>query len=39
MAAKKLQSLRSYVQLFPEYQFVWFGDSGQVSCCLLSGCG
>ena len=30
MANKKLANLRMYMQLFPEYQYIWFGDSGQV---------
>ncbi len=30
MASKKLANLKMYMHLFPEYQYVWFGDSGQV---------
>ena len=29
MADKKLSNIGMYTQLFPEYQFVWLGDSGQ----------
>ncbi len=30
MAEKKLNNMTAYMQLFPEYQYVWAGDSGQV---------
>ncbi len=29
MADKKLDNMHLYMQLFPEYQYVWVGDSGQ----------
>lgn len=29
MAEKKIDNLRKYMQLFPEYGVVWIGDSGQ----------
>ncbi len=29
MADKKLANMNLYMRLFPEYQYVWVGDSGQ----------
>ena len=30
MAEKKMENIRKYMQLYPEYDWVWVGDSGQV---------
>lgn len=29
MARKKLQNMKNYLSIFPEYHFIWVGDNGQ----------